>query len=89
MKKIITLTFKQQIGVCFAVFILDIVLAHLFQTGLFHNLSWLVYGAMFLVNPVLPEQLWSAKMHPKEAVTGIRIASAICIYIGLTGQFGV
>lgn len=89
MEKTRTLTFKQQVKVCIAVFIIDIVLAHLFQTGLFHNLSWLVYGAMFLVNPVLPERWWSARMHPKAAVTGLRIAGAICIYIGLTGRFGI
>lgn len=88
MKKIKALTFKRQIEVCFAVFIIDIVLAHLLQTGLFHNLSWLVYGAMFIINPVLPEQWWDVRMRPK-AVTGIRIAGAICIYIGLTGQFGI
>ena len=83
------LTFKQQVIVCFAVFIINIILAHTFQSGWFHNLSWLIYGVLLIVNPVLPEQWCNAKAYPKSATIGCRIAGAICVYIGATGQFGI
>ena len=83
------LTFKQQVIVCFVVFIISIILAHTFQFGWFHNLSWLIYGVIFIVNPVWPERWWNAKVHPKAATIGCRIAGAICIYIGATGRFGI
>ena len=83
------LTFKQQILLCFAVFIIDILLAHIFQSGIFHNISWLIYGILLLVNPVFPEQWGIGKIHPRAEVNGCRIAGAICIYIGATGRFGI
>lgn len=89
MKKTLKLTFKQQFTIGIAVFIIDIVLAHLFQTGLFHNLSWLIYGGLFIVNPVLPESFVSSKIHPKAGIIGCRIAGLICIIIGLLLRSGI
>lgn len=87
MKKIVNLTFKKQISICIAVFIMDIVLAHLFQTGLFHNLTWLIYGVLFFINPVWPEE-W-VNVYPEQREKGVRIAGAICIIIGLITKFGI
>lgn len=87
MKNIVNLTFKQQIKLCIGVFIIDIVLAHLFQTGLFHNLTCLIYGGLFFVNPVWPEG-W-INVYPEQRKKGVRIAGVICIIIGLITRFGV
>ena len=80
-------SFRQQLLLCFVVFLIDILLAHLFQTGVFHNLSWLVWGLLFLVNPVWPEG-W-IPISPSHQNKGLRIAGAILILIGLTARFGI
>lgn len=86
-KGLIHLTFKQQMKVCFAVFIVDIFLAHWFQSGVFHNLSWVLWGALFLLNPVWPER-WSSA-YPESGKKGARIAGGIMVIIGLIFRFGI
>lgn len=84
---LIPLTFHQQVLVCFAIFLADILLAHLFQTGIFHNISWVLWGILFLLNPVWPES-W-VNMYPESGKKGARIAGGIMVLIGLIFRFGI
>ncbi len=86
-KRLIRFTFHQQFKVCFTVFILNIILAHLFQTGVFHNFSRLICGVLFLWNPVWPET-W-VTCYPESQKLGARIAGAILIILGLICRFGI
>lgn len=87
MKKRFKLTFRQQCGICILVFLMNILLAHLFQTGLFHNLTWLICGGLFLVHPVCPENWFT--VYPKSLEEGFRIGGAILIVLGLITRFGI
>lgn len=87
MKQILRFTFRQQCILCAAVFLLDIVLAHLMNTGLFHNLTWLIWGVLFLLNPVTPES-WSAA-DPNSREKGARIAGILFVVVGLIFRSGV
>lgn len=53
----------------------------------FYNLSWALVGLLFLCRPVFPRI--AAGLEEKKAQTGIRIAAAVILFIGLTNGFGV
>lgn len=81
------LTFKQQVLLCVAVAIVDIVLAQVTRLGIFHNISWVFYGTIFLIHPVWPQSAdWRDHRILKR---GIRIGAVLCIVIGLITKFGV
>ena len=87
MEKMLKLTFRQQAIVGLAIFIVNILLAHLFQTGLFHNLGWMIWGGLFLINPVWPEK-WLV-FDTKTMKRNVRIGAVLCIVIGLITRFGI
>ncbi len=81
------LTFKRQALLCLLVAIVAIILAHVTQMGIFHNISWVFYGTIFFIHPTWPKSVdWQ---DPKKLKRGIRIGAALCILIGLITKFGV
>ncbi len=81
------LTFKQQMLVGIGLIILAGILSQVFHNGIFHNIAWVIYGLLFIINPVSPES-W-AYADPKKMKKGCYIAGAICIIIGILTYFGV
>ena len=73
------LTFKAQIWLGAAVFLLCLVLSHLLHMGWLHNVGWILYGLLFLINPVPPENVHG---DPKRAKTYARIAGVIAVLWG-------
>ena len=71
----------------FAILFLAEVLSFILHRGFFFNIAWIIYGLMFVQNPVYPEFL--ACRHESEKLEQyVRIAGVICIVIGLISRFG-
>ena len=81
------LTFKQQMLVGIGLIILSIILSQVFRNGIFHNIAWIIYGLLCVLNPVWPESRTYAD--PQKMKKACYIAGAICIMIGLLTRFGV
>ena len=78
------LTFRKQIIFGLILFIAANVLAFIFHNGIFSNFAWVIYGLLFIVNPVYPEQYCGEK---KKAELGARIAGVLCVAVGLMTRF--
>lgn len=87
MENRISMTFQQQFRLCMVIMIVNIVLAHLTKIAWFHNLSWLIWGILFFMNPVWPESWLDA--WPERRRKGVRIASLVMVVIGLITRFGI
>ena len=72
------LTFRIQI-------IIGIILI-IVANGIVSNISWVIYGLLFIINPVYPERYGN---NEKKAKLGVRIAGIICIAVGLLTRFAV
>ena len=79
-----TLSFKHQIWLGAAVFILSLVLSHVLHLGFIHNLGWILYGLLFIINPVPPENVHG---DPKKLKQYARIAGMIAVAIGLLVRY--
>ena len=79
------LTFYRQINLGLAVHFCCFLLAVLFKIPYLQNIGWIFYGLLFLMHPVFPENVNPGK-HGK---LWLRIVSAVIIYIGITGRFGL
>ena len=49
------LTFQQQVWLGGIIFVLTIILSHVLHIGFIHNLGWIIYGLLFIINPLPPE----------------------------------
>lgn len=80
-------TFQKQIGMGILLLFASGILAAVLHNGVFLNLAWILYGLLFVVHPVYPEQ---AKLRYSEdtAQKAARTAGLICIAIGLITEFG-
>ena len=76
------LTFLKQIILGIVLIIVGNILAFVFHNGIFSNIMWILYGLLFILNPVYPEQIDS-----KKGKQGARIAGFICIVVGLLTRF--
>lgn len=76
-------TFKEQIILGVILVIVGNILAFIFHNGMFSNVVWIIYGLLFLLNPVYPEQYISEK----KGKIAARIAGVVCIVIGLLTKF--
>jgi len=74
------LTFKAQIWLGAAVFLLCLVLSHVLHMGWLHIVGWILYGLLFILNPVPPENFYG---DPDKAKKGARIAGIIALLWGL------
>ena len=81
-------TFGKQIGMGMILLFASGVLAAVLHNSVFLNLAWILYGLLFVIYPVYPEQ---AKLRYSEegAQKIARMAGLICIAIGLITEFGV
>lgn len=81
-------TFQKQIGMGILLLFASGILAAVLHNSIFLNLAWILYGLLFVVHPVYPEQ---AKLRYSEdtAQKAARMAGLICIAIGLITEFGV
>ena len=81
-------TFGKQIGMGMILLFASGVLAAALHNSVFLNLAWILYGLLFVIHPVCPEQ---AKLRYSEegAQKIARMAGLICIAIGLITEFGV
>lgn len=80
------LSFKVQIWLGMGIFILCLVLAAVTNTPLFRNIGWMLYGLLFIVNPVPPENVHGEEKTVKLIV---RIAGIIAVAWGLLTRFSV
>ena len=72
------LTFGIQIIVGIILIIIANVLSLVLHNGIFSNISWVIYGLLFIINPVYPERYGN---NEKKAKLGVRIAGIICIAV--------
>ena len=77
------LDFKWQIRISLGLLILCFVLATATKIAWLHNLGWIIYGLMFILNPVWPKA-WDWQDHDK-----LRLGCLLCIVIALITRFGV
>lgn len=77
------LTFKRQIILGIILILVGNVLTFAFHNGIFFNIAWIVYGLLFIINPVYPEQY----VIERKGEIGARIAGVICIIVGLLTRF--
>lgn len=56
-----SLTFQRQIVLGIVLIIVGNLLAFTFHNGIFSNIMWILYGLLFILNPVYPEQSDSKK----------------------------
>ncbi|HWQ76681.1 MAG TPA: oxidoreductase membrane subunit [Syntrophomonas sp.] len=82
MKKV---TFKQQIYFGLAIVILGFVLSSIFKQGLFSNAGVIIYGLLFIINPVFPANCENV---PRIRLY-MRLAGFIVVVLGLMTRFGV
>ena len=79
------LTFKRQMQIGIGCVVLGFICSEIFKNGIFSNIAWVIYGILFVINPVFP----------KNAVTGkngkmwMRAAGILIVVWGLTSHFGV
>lgn len=80
-----SITFQHQIlfGLLFVV--AGFVCSAIFKNGIFSNIGWVIYGCLFLLNPVCPIRT----AHVKNIKIYIRIAGAAVILLGVLTRFGV
>lgn len=73
------LSFKRQIILGIILIIVGNMFAFVFHNGIFSNIAWIIYGLLFIINPVYPEQY----IIERKGKIGTRIAGIICIIVGL------
>ena len=79
------ITFKNQMYMGLAVALLCFVLSAVFKQGIFANIGWVCYGALFVLNPVCPER--SSQI--PNIKTYIRLTGVLVIFLGIIIRFGV
>lgn len=79
------LNFKRQMVLGLVILLGSFISSSLFQQGWFCNAGGVVYGALFVINPVCPERI------NKEAKTKffVRIAGAVIVLISLVTRYKI
>ena len=79
-------TFGKQIGIGILLLFASGALTAVLHNSVFLNLAWILYGLLFVIHPVCPEQ---AKFRYSEegAQKIARMAGLACILIGLNTRF--
>ena len=76
------ITFKQQVLFGIVLVIIGNSIAFALHNGIFTNLSWIIYGITFLINPVYPKRAeWT--LGDKKARMVVRFCGGICILVGM------
>lgn len=82
------LSFKSQCYVSLAVIICFFVFGQILKIGILHNIGCIIFGLIFLINPVWPKSAdWRSHDELKK---GIRIGSLLVIIVfGFLTRYGV
>ena len=80
------LTFKRQLFLGIVLIIAGNILAFIFRKGIFSNIAWILYGLLFIINPVYPERY---RDNGKKAKVAARIAGIVCIIVGVITRFAL
>lgn len=78
------LTFQNQIFLGVVLIAAANALAFIFHYGIFTNIAWILYGLLFLTNPVYPGRYHGEQ---EKAKLGARIAGVLCIALGFLTRF--
>lgn len=78
------LTFKRQLFFGIVLIIAGNILAFIFGKGVFSNIAWILYGLLFIINPVYPERY---RDNGEKAKAAARIAGIVCIIVGVITRF--
>ena len=78
------LTFKRQLFLGIVLIIAGNILAFIFRKGIFSNIAWILYGLLFIINPVYPERYRDSG---KKAKVAVRVVGIICVVVGLITRF--
>lgn len=76
------LTFSKQIKIGMLIMAICYLIVFITKIEIFRNIAWILYGLLFLINPVVPQRLPEEKI--KNGKIALRICGAIIIYTGLT-----
>lgn len=76
------LTFSRQLTLGMLIMAICLVIAFFAKIEIFQNIAWILYGLLFFINPVVPQNLPDGKI--KITKIAIRICSLIIIYLGVT-----
>jgi hypothetical protein len=79
------LTFKNQIILGIIFIVLGFICSTIFKQGIFSNIGWILYGALFVFHPVLPKNAKSSS----KALLVMRITGLVIIILGIITRFGV
>lgn len=80
------LTFKRQLFLGIVLIIAGNILAFIFRKGIFSNIAWILYGLLFIINPVYPERY---RDNGEKAKVAARIAGIVCIIVGVITRFAL
>ena len=80
------LTFQNQIFLGVVLIAAANALAFILHLGIFTNIAWILYGLLFLINPVYPKWYHGER---EKAKLGARIAGVLCILVGFLTRFVV
>lgn len=81
------ITFKAQVITLAIIHGFLLLLAELTKVSLFNNAAWIIWGLVFIINPVWPK-VWEYLDHD-EMKLGCRIGGVLLIAVGLLTRFGV
>lgn len=76
------LTFSKQLALGLVIMAICLVIAFITKIDVFQNIAWILYGLLFLINPVTPRNLPESKV--KITKIAIIICSLVIIYVGVT-----
>ncbi len=76
------LTFSRQLTLGMLIMAICLAITFVAKIEAFQNIAWILYGLLFLINPVVPQNVPDEKIKITKIV--IRICSVIIIYLGVT-----
>ena len=83
--EILKLSFKRQVILGLLLMAVSFICATVFKRGILYNIGWVLYGLLFLLHPVFPENVQTDKKHYHM----LRAVGALIIIIGITTHFDI
>lgn len=81
------LTFRMQLSVGLGVLAVCFVLSTLTRQGIFTNIGWFIYGALFAVHPVCPRRY--SYVDQVRMKRGLRVAGAVVMVMAVITRFSL
>ena len=78
------LTFHRQMKLAMAIVVLFFTLALIFEVRILNNVGWVLYGLLWMINPVFPANVTPNNKY----MVYMRIAGACIVLVGLTAHLG-